>query len=193
MMDAWQCQRVSWGAFERGPVQMLFESHTNGASPPKCQIQATGAEFFLNSWWISDPGLAKYGREMYGAPTYYAPINFTSSSTGPVVQHAASWGLPGKGDSHFDVVEGQDYHPAGPSPLLRYFWFEESVVHLMDQHTIQSLPQSAGELVTGKMYPPMLLSKVVSDFVSSGNWAKASSMEADFASFKDLQCNEPGP
>ncbi|MEA3143757.1 MAG: hypothetical protein QOG31_1081 [Thermoplasmata archaeon] len=192
IMESWKCQRVSWGPFERGPVSMLFESHTNGFSPPKCQIKATGTEAILTSWWISDADLAAYAQTMYHAPALFGTFDFTASNVGPIIQHKISWGLPGKPASSFDVVEGQDYRPADPSPLLRVFWFDNSTVHLMDQYAINSLPNSPGDLVTGKMYPPMLMAKTTENYVSEGEWYRDSRLSADFASFKDLQCNEPG-
>jgi hypothetical protein len=191
-MDVWKCQRVSWGTYERGPVTMLFESHTNADSPSKCRITATGSESILTSWWISDADLAILAQTLYHAPAVFASVNFTSTTVGSVVQHAVAWGLPGQGISHFEVLEGQSYS-SGTSPLLRYFWFDGQVVHLMDQTIVQSLPQSAGELVTGKMYPPMMMAKISQDYVSQGEWYQDAHMDADFASFKDLQCSEPGP
>jgi hypothetical protein len=156
-------------------------------------MNATGTESLLNSWWINDADLAGFARTAYHAPALFAPINVTTTSVGTMVQHTISWGLQGQGVSQFTVGEGQSYSQSLPL-ALRYFWFDGSTVYIMDQHPTRSLPEGLGEFVTGKMYPPMLMAKVNENYVSQGaNWFKDANMGADFASFKDLQCNELGP
>src|SRR5688572_20294684 len=46
-IDAFRCDRVHIGPFERGPLRLLFESHSNAEFPAAC---ASGLQGTTNLW-----------------------------------------------------------------------------------------------------------------------------------------------
>ncbi|MCA1812272.1 MAG: hypothetical protein LC623_09735, partial [Halobacteriales archaeon] len=76
--EAMDCQRVSWGPFER-PVRMIWETHDwqeipescfSGPNEPNADVTVGRA---LASFWVNDTQLADYLQQTYpGLPVYYS-------------------------------------------------------------------------------------------------------------------------
>src|SRR5882672_5357469 len=55
-LEGFDCHRISIGPFERGPVRIVLDAHTNFSSPSHCaeNLTARTGEQFLNVFLVND-------------------------------------------------------------------------------------------------------------------------------------------
>jgi hypothetical protein len=190
-----ECQRVSWGPFER-PVRMILEHHNFLAPPVSCEPDANttrqitkGAE--LASIWVNDTELADYLKATYpGMPVFYSPMQSETRSTGGLLAHTWTWGLGKQNQSRVTILDDQipgGYYPHG----IRLFWYSSEGVSFMDLVSQYQNAILTDRTANGTLYPPMLWGYVAQPFAYAGQWTREITMEGDIHAFRDHQCKEP--
>jgi hypothetical protein len=191
------CERISWGAFERGPVHMLLELGTNFEVPPTCIGERATLSRDMSSWWFSDPDVAEFVREVYGANAFATNFTIAKETTGEVVDESWAWGLPGKPSSHvrFPGISGPT---DSASHVTRVFWFVDNGTYAMDfsQEWQMEPPVNHGSAfrpAAGRLEEPMLYATAgdQNDFAGRSERYLGMEIAADFFRFGDYQCTEP--
>lgn len=192
----YECDRVSWGTFERGPVQMIVEMGGSFQNPPNCNGEAASLLRNMASWWFSDADVAAYARTVYGANAYATNFTVTRLEQAGAVDQTWEWGEPGA-RSNVRLIDADA--PSDPtSHVTRIFWFVGAGVYAMDWteewlFPTGSLQNSGFRPTTGRLEDPMLYSSA-SDFNEfAGRSERYEGMEiaADFYRFGDLACEQP--
>jgi hypothetical protein len=187
------CQRVSVGPFERGPVQMVLEMHTNVSFPAAC---LEGADPFvipavLQSIWVNDAEIAGYLRQEYGMPTFFADIQQEDTSLQAVNAHEVSWGEPGQPASVLTTVDDAEDR-TGDSLPYRLAWPVGSAVWLLDYVPSLDDPFLFQRVTAGKFEQPMLLAGVDGgQYAGNGAWYDRFEATARVLAFADGRCAQP--
>jgi hypothetical protein len=188
------CDRVSWGPFER-PVRMILEQHDFLQVPESCQPANNVTGFVgmteLSSLWVNDSALANFLKQTYpGMPVYYSPIDVSDQATGGLIDHVWTWGLEAQNKSKLNTLE--DSAPPGQSSdNYRLFWYSDTGVSFMDLTDVFSFPAETNRATYGTVYPPMLWGHLATNYASYGDWEGKSTMSGTISVFHDHQCKQP--
>lgn len=192
-VEAWECQRLAWGRFERGPVRILFETHDQGAAPGPCRsTDELTTLAVLQSLWTDDADLAA-DLAAQGLPARWAPMAAADTAAGAAAVRDWSWGLPGEA-SRVAVPMPLSAIPGAPL-AKRLFWDNGTAVSSMD---LAATASPAGQRldrvnVIPQVVPqatfaaPMLLADRPAPLATAhafqdGQWA------ADIHHYGDLRC-----
>lgn len=177
------CQRMAIGPFERGPVRVLFESHTNAEVPAACAADRDGfvALSVLASVWVEDAEVAAHLAQVYGMPAREGVFSGSGQ--------AWSWGPPGAPASTVQVMD----EAAAPQPSHaadRFFWANGTglgALELRHDATRPAVPHAAA----GEMAPPMLLAQVAGGrFAGPAGWVTRDTAAGSFRAYRDTLCQE---
>ncbi len=193
-LEGWACERLSWGAFERGPVRLVFEMHDQQVTPEPCRHADRTTNFHvLQSLWIDDAGMAAW-LQGQGIPARFAAIDFQEPDAGPGVLRW-SWG-----DAAGDIADVRlptwDDYVLGTPQTRRLFWDDGARLTAMDVVSSRSPPGagSGPDAVIGRVAavglfaPPMLLGDLPAPQAmpatpfQDGQWA------GTLIHYGDLQC-----
>ncbi len=191
-----ECDRVLWGGFERGPVQMLVEMGGSFQNPEACGGEHATLLRNLASWWFSDPQVADYAAAAYGVHAIATNFTIERQGQGGVVDQTWKWGLAGARSSA--RLADVDASGSMTTHVTRIFWFVGDGVYAMDLRQDWLFPTgstqgSAARPVTGRLEDPMLYSSSsdLNDFVGRADRYEGLELSAGFVRFKDLACEQP--
>ncbi|MEA3190544.1 MAG: hypothetical protein QOD77_1126 [Thermoplasmata archaeon] len=178
-----RCGRLALGPFERGPVWLLFESHTNAVVPAACADDREGATDLsvLASVWVDDAEVAGWLAAVHGMPA--AAAVFTDAG------QAWSWGPAGAAPSELQVLDGSAA-PRDAEHGERFFWANGTglgQLELRHERTGPTVPLAAA----GRMAPPMLLAQVADGrFAGPASWFPQDEASGAFQAYRDTLCLE---
>lgn len=152
VMEAWTCERIGIGPFER-PVSMVLE-YTDAFSPPAA-CRGTSANYSLISWAINDTELVDYFAAL-AAPAYHAQIIHSQQSLQAVETHEWSWGPPGQTPSTMTIVD-DDNQVLAARPTFRYFWATATGAAALEIDFQGNEPMFGERVAFGQLAPPMQL------------------------------------
>lgn len=117
------CEHVSFGSFERGPVQLVLESHNQFSAPTNCR---EGAYTYLNVLsrivW-SDAEIAAVMEERLGIPTSVGDITHMIDGPEVVSTQTLAWTIgQGKSEIHFGRFQND---ASETKRIYRYAWADE--------------------------------------------------------------------
>lgn len=91
-----ECERVSIGPFERGPVHFFFESHTAYSPPEQCMAQpGPFVATVLHTLWVDDEEIAAYLAQYGDMPVGVMEATLQADDSMGVTQHAWQWSVNG--------------------------------------------------------------------------------------------------
>lgn len=198
-LSGWNCKRIHWGAFERGPVSVIMEKHNRLTVPESCYPELSTVETslafrVLNSIWFNDTEIARFAKEAYGMPAYYSEITESQEATPLGPMRTMSWGLPGApneiGVLHYSNTQ------TSPVPDYEYmmWWFNDTGVSFLDADFTKDTPNiNEPRFGHGSFSDPILLSKWPMDHYFLDEWFGPSSAELRLGQFLDFQCKKPVP
>jgi len=192
----YECDRVSWGTFERGPIQMLVEMGGDFQNPESCSGENATLLRNMASWWFSDADLAAFASQAYGVNAYATMFSIDRTEQDGFVDQTWSWGDVGA-RSNARLVDADT--ASGPTThVTRIFWFVGEGVYAMDwseewQFPIGSMQGLEFRPVTGRLEDPMLFSSTsdFNDFVGQADRYEGMNVAASFYRFGDLSCEQP--
>jgi hypothetical protein len=185
-----QCQRMSVGPYERGPVRMVLETYSAASQPQSCLNGTFDRPDMMSNWWIDDKDIAAYLQGL-GAPAHYATIDYASQSAGAARVDQWTWHQEGHDDSWVSYPDhGQ---VPGSIPFLeRIFWFNQTTLGVMD--LLQQGHYDAGAVPAGQMSPPSLYAFAGATLPYSaarGGIYYDVELSATLQFFGDFQCKQP--
>lgn len=187
---ALRCERVSWGAFERGPVGLVLERRSDVAPPAGCMAE-TDRAYGLQSLWSSDPDVAAFARDAYGMPAVAGDV--PGPSTSATGQEEWSWSVPGQPASTLRLADSGGQPTLTGTSSGRYFWAAGDAVGALDlrmDRTVEAFPLAA----SGVLQPPMLYAEAspVPDYVSpNGAHLRGAEVAGDLHRYGDPGCEHP--
>lgn len=188
-MQAWECDRISWGHFER-PLLIFFESHDNFNSPPDCDydLKDMMVHEVLNTIWVNDTEFAKYLNEAYGLPVIYSDMTMERVSLPLGNEYTFRWGI-GNLDSWISTTDDLGQSQSIPY-IQRFFWYNETTLGALDFSQNLYRDMTSDNIATGNMYEPMLMSKFSESYASVGQWNEPASALGTIKLFGDLECKK---
>lgn len=195
-IQAYQCNRISLGAFERGPIHLMFEDHGNADFPPKCKENAPEFPVFgiVTHIWIDDAEVAAYLRTEYGAPVLLGQFNETSQDAGTLTLRTWTWAVEGGQPSKITVPDDKENQEL-IGLFSRLFWANGTagLVQLdlppKDHGPAQPFP------AYGTMQPPTEFAEDRAGVFAeaTAKWYPERSAAGTFTLYSDLKCEHPVP
>lgn len=127
-----ECQRVSWGAFERGPIRLIFELSEDFTAPGTCEEGDWERAHILRTLWIDDPEVGAWLASTYGLPVRIGLIDIEKTEAPAGTVESWSWAEPSgvPSEIHFQ------YPPISGDTQLSYrhrlFWFNGPAANYLD-------------------------------------------------------------
>jgi len=185
-----KCERISWGNFERGPISIIFEAHTNLEYPEKCAAGTADLLAAMHAVWTDDSQVAAYLNETYGLVVRFAQVRNNDTRT-DLMQHVDwQWSVGGQPES----VISFDQAIITPSPAhddLRFAWFHGSSVWIMDLSEDFTLSSGQTVLTPGTLRPPTLYSDSGQEvYVGMGEASLSAQSSATLRKYGDAECSQ---
>lgn len=189
-IEIFDCERLSIGPFERGPVQFLVEIHDNRDPPETCRGDYTSSEI-ITQVWVNDPELADYLRRDLGLPASSAAINRSTQQTGEIETFTWTFEREGSPMSRLETIKTRP-SDTDARYLLRRFWVNEREgISYMDFEATYQRTNGEWPLATGTVADPFLHWPGYTTFVGTANILDPSSVVAPIGRFSDLKCEQP--
>ena len=190
LLHGYECQRISAGPFERGPIHIIWDGHSDADFPADCLLNETGSpiETVLNVFMIDDPELAAYFQQTYDLPAIYSAVQFDAPNSAAPRLLTWRW-QTGRQTSEFHLV---DDGTSSPDPTGdRMFWQRGDGIGQMDFLQEQFSPEYGNRFGYGTAYAPMLQSDN-----PQGQFAgTADNIQSDgptvVSLYSDLLCKQP--
>ena len=185
------CSRLSLGAFERGPINVLLESHNYANIPANCldYPPATNVGQILRGIWFDDAEVAAVLAVNWSMPVHIGVFTFSETTQQGVSVFEWSWMENGSDPSSLrygrtETIEG------GGNPLpRRYFWHDGISAYVLDMVMVDQQPLVTPPPIVGSLKPPMT---PIDPYAGIFSILDPGATEAGtFHHFKDLQCSEP--
>lgn len=193
-VELFQCDRISWGPFERGPLYIMTETHVNFTAPESCRQNRTFIDtVILESIWFSDAEVAAFANATFAMKAYFADFNSTFSPVGDVRHWTWTWALPGGQTSEISYYDSGQQINATENPVHREYWDNGPGVSYLEWSQTDSYNILNG-VATGALHDPLLWGR------SSPNPQYAAvtasreydaSASSNIARFADNQCLQP--
>lgn len=195
-MYAWQCERLAWGEFERGPVRIVVELHNAHQTPHACQWGTGFLTFWmLHGLWVDDPELADAWARTYGLQAVVADIAMHDED-GPAASRSITWSHVAGGGSvsnTLTVLAEQGEQPVSMPPS-RMFWEVPEAVG--NGSRLASLDLEGGfahsplaeRPALAEFDPPLILARYGPAFPMAGARQADGDVGGDFTTYVDLQC-----
>lgn len=189
------CERVSVGPFERGPVNLFYETHNNRRVPGPCAEGEYANTGVLQTIWLDDAEIADYLRTVYLMPAQFASISLTKVDAGMTIDFLWTVELPGSESSElvYRHIPDNDYGQR-EYPSFRYFWASApDAVSYMDTKTeTHTVGEEEPTVVEGTLKPPLLYTNLgMERFVAYGGGGIDGYVHGEIHLFKDTQCSDP--
>lgn len=188
-VSGYECNRIHLGPYERGPVRIVWDGHTNADFPPACVegMKHPTARLLLNVILVDDAEIAAYLSDAYGLPTFHSPIGIAGQSANAPRQLTWTWGNGTKSQLNF-VDDGT----AGEGPRdERLFWEKDGGIAALDLAHDGKGSAVADRFGYGQMGSPMLLADVAGGvFSGTVRHSFGIETEANVRFYRDLGCED---
>jgi hypothetical protein len=185
-----ECQRISIGPFERGPVHFLVEIHDNREPPEACRGDYTSSEV-ITQVWVDDQELVTYFVDELGLPAKlgtFQRLDQTINSANKTTWTFSSAGFPA---SSFETIRTRPADTAGML-LYRRFWANNAGgISFMDFETRTMATNGEWPIATGTVAEPFLHLPGDTSFVGISDILDPSSISAPIQRFGDFKCEQP--
>ena len=192
-VEVHECQRISVGPFERGPIHFLLEYHDNVDAPASCRAIPGDytSDDALSQMWLDDPDIVSYLQTTYRLPIRFASVNVTQVALGPETRDHWIFGLPGEANSSLEAMIGGNDTTSFPVYRL-YYSPTMGKISFVDYSVSEKFEGLRNPLVTGKLAPPLLYASTgTGDVVAYGSPSRDGHYSAQIHQFGDDQCKEP--
>lgn len=185
------CQRIGWGPFERGPIDVLTEDFDGYAIPEACKSNHTASKYVtLNAFWISSSEIAGWAKQKFPA----LPIlvgNFSLSSH--PVQSGVRWQLTassGGPSSGFNWTTSEPTHELALT--VRFLAANQTRVLAIDLQENYRTDEGLFQPVqTGHAEPPLLYGQSGAPYVGVGSVGDRASSDFSIVEMGGLDCRGP--
>lgn len=187
----YECDRISWGPFERGPISMVWETHTNVRPPERCDEGARDQFSVLHALWMNDELVLQYVNSTYGLPTRFAQFANNDTRTSQTQHVDWTWQVPGYPASRLQYDQAL-VTPGRARAIERMAWIQNSTVWTLDLDQQRTLTNGQTVLTPGTLQPPTLYSESgETQYLGRGAASLDAELSATLKKFGDLECKLP--
>lgn len=190
-VEAYVCQRVSIGPFERGPVGLLMEFFGLADGPAACLEGDYNTLETPTGVWTTDPEITAHLQTL-GLPAANAAIRAAEEGLVPDAIHW-SFSEPGRFEATLDPSVGPAPAEVVTPHVYRMVWVNlAGGLTRMDLDLKTTSDAYAPHVVTGRLPEPFLYSRLGTDaYVGYGSALSAASGHGTIEAFADLGCESP--
>jgi len=191
-IEAYSCARLSLGRFERGPIHVMFETHSNADFPPACvaELPANTSPSVLVNLWVDDSEIGAFMQETYGLPIQVGSFEEAQTDAEVGTLHTWTWAVEGGEDSTITIPDDEQPVNQGDH-VRRLFWQRESAV-LQLEVDLDDLGPNVPPVGFGMFQPPMVMaSDTAGIFADTVGWFPQREAAGTFAFYNDMRCEEP--
>lgn len=193
-----ECNRISWGPFERGPIRLLFELHDRLNPPGNC-TNHDGTDGFISLWilnslWIDDEELANYLKVTYDLPTIFAQMSVKDDLQSGIGTQVWSWNEPGKPSSQVTYYVANSVNATDVPYTDRMYWYNETTLSYVNLRIVANVDQVNPGITPGTMQPPMLYTyNGMTSYIGTGQKFDSMELSANLKRYGDFKCERPLP
>lgn len=186
-----RCERVSFGALERGPMTLLLDTHSKAHVPSNCMTHADTltVHAVLGTLYLDDADLATQLAQAYGLPTAVVEFGEEVQELGAAKARHATWGAPGGVPSEMVLFDDGTETPA--RTIYRNYWVHGDRLVRWQIDVDLPLPVVGTRLGTGSMHVPMMMAQMGEQFVGTADWYPSFESTNTFTVYDDFGCEGP--
>lgn len=191
--QVFECERLSWDGFERGPVWFMLERHGDFVAPDSCGRGDFTIAGILQSVWFSDPDLVAHAVASYNLPAARADFSSSIDVAVAVVQQTWTFGLPGRTAATVTQPWVEDNFIGHGTTIFRSFWVDGEGVGLLDITQDENTPQAGPDNAWGRLEAPLLYGSTMPDSSFTSDRSDLLTdvpVSAPIQRFKDAQCQQ---
>ena len=181
------CNRVSWGSFER-PIRFYIESHDKADVPPNCPTSNT---LILQSIWTDDEEFNAFLVREYKIPTRLAEFQISFDNTTEPMSTTWVWGPHGSKQSELTVYMAQG--PSQSPPLnsdVRFVWDNGSGVTYSWFNETLVLPKDVNQASNGTLRAPTLhASTGIEQWTGTANTILGDEVAGKLTEYRNYSCD----
>jgi hypothetical protein len=191
-IQAYECNRVAIGAFERGPLHVLYEAHSNADIPEACYEGLAGITSvgILTAFILDDAELVAFLQSELKLPAVFGTITDDATAVGPGAVHTWTWQVEGNEQSTLTLPESGDTSGSGVLPE-RLFWENNGTLHQIDLAPLDHGPQVPAWAVGSIHAPFYTASDTGGVFTGGGTRYVDRESSGTFTSYRDMACKVP--
>lgn len=184
-LKAFECSRVGVGEFERGPIRIIMEGHTNYVPPSECARGDFDRANVLANFWINDQELAVYLLNL-GLPATFAEITLEEIPDGG----PRTWIWSGGGSESRLSVSNNHVDSGTTDFTTRLYWFINDSIAFLDFN--YSGPYDLTTPAWGLISPPAAFAVAgPTSWHGLANTLATMDITGEFSWFGDLDCEQP--
>ena len=186
--ELFQCERISWGTFERGPTYMMIE-YSDIFPPQDCRGPGNFFSQIL-SIWFDDPEIAAFVNQTYGLVTHAGNFTETATANGAGKEMQWQWQTGDFPPSKVRVYTLTDEMSEKGGNIVRFYDINKTRILALDirfdlvGHVFTSL------LSPGTMSEPMLFARTGLPYLGRADVITGGDMEGKIHFYEDVQCEE---
>ena len=189
-VEVYECQRVSWGPFERGPVHFLFELHGELDPPEKCTEGDPNFIRAFTSFWTDDASLGQYLDDVYDLPVIVGNFTETVTSNPETREIHWVWNTNGSQPSEVSVHTVGEEKQSWGGNLVRMYWFNATHLSYMDIDDDVRGYKVSSILSPGTMSEPMVFSRTGLPFMGRSVVITEGDMSGKIKTFEGFDCEK---
>jgi hypothetical protein len=187
-----ECQRVGFRDFERGPITFAIEHHNFVTVPQECYGGIRERVFVMARLWVDDPELAAAFHSWHGMPVVNGTIEHSEPTNGSRLQE---WRLvsPDGAESRFSLpaVESEN---GVVSQIHAYAWPSDGGIAMLEMHRTYTKYEATVLVASGQMAPPTQWAQFAQGlpFVGRGDVMQSAVLDPRLVAYQDDLCRVPG-
>lgn len=193
LMMFYECNRMSWGGYERGPVRMMWETHSNFGVQPKCDNEDRTTIDVLSALFIDDLHLARFAQDELHIRTQAADFTMVKTETAGLTTTAVSWTVGG----NVSRLEHRDHPGLGSGDYVhaqRMLWVHGNTTYALQLDKVRHFGNGNTMAIHGNVEAPALYAKSgTTTYASFGNPVHAMEVTATLDRYGDWRCEQPLP
>ena len=186
VIETLQCNRVSVGNFEGGPVSLVFELHSNFTAPDDCEAGSYSSLRVVHQVLTNRERLAEQLR-VFGMNANFAEIAVSGTNSTPLV-HNWVWTDTRAADSTFTVRSiDNSTRPATPS-VDRLVWWNATTLSIAEASAQSDIPNLTVAFGSGTWGAGMLIAHSGNNYYNFVNVYRDTDVTTTLQTYGDFQC-----
>jgi hypothetical protein len=187
-VTGFSCGRIGLGNFERGPIEILFESHNKGVVPNECpSVTSDSLHSILGQVVVNDADVAQFLNETYGMPVLFGQIEQAVQELPAGRARTVSWTVGNGDESSVNIVE--DDATIEKTQVERFWWTRGTGMGQLALDLAMVGPEFGDRAGYGKFVEPMAMAQVADgEFAGLAVWYSTVTTTNNFELYSDHFC-----
>lgn len=128
---SFQCERISWGPHEPGPVHFLVGGPDASGAPRNCDSTDWQENIIITEFYIDDPNLGGLLAADFGWPVLAADVSYQRDTNGNLTEDTLTW-QPQPGDTSTMVFNYPRIPDDEGHESWRFLWYNATTMSALD-------------------------------------------------------------